>query len=278
VLYSSSAIATEPLGAILGPEGAVYVGTMDAGDNDDGAIFQLQPPRAPGEPWSTSVVYSFPGPGAEQGEENEPWSLILGPNGAFYGTIGFGGAPPTYPGAVFEVRPPAAPGGAWTQTILHNFQADTDGSTPNSLTAGSDGTLYGTTFGTPDIAGYPGPYGLGTAFMLTPPAVPGGSWTKTTLAQLSAGDERGPNSPLILRNGNLYGTTSSGPSNPGGMVFELKPPTALGDPWTTTYLHGFDDTMPGGTLVMDESGALYGATQAFFTAPAQGIVYRIAPE
>lgn len=62
VLYSFSAIVTDPLGAIGGPQGNIYVGTMSAGDNDTGAIFQLQPPKAPGEPWSTSVVYSFPGP------------------------------------------------------------------------------------------------------------------------------------------------------------------------------------------------------------------------
>jgi hypothetical protein len=272
VLYSFTELTT-PLGLIVGPDGALYVGTLDGGDHDTGAIFKLQPPVAPGGKWTTTVLYSFP----RDGNEGEPWSLIMAPNGVFYGTIGFGGHAPAYAGAIFEIKPPSDPAGDWAETILCYFHGGEDGSTPNSLTLASDGTLYGTTFGTTGIDDRHGPYGVGTAFQLTPPASPGAHWTRTILAQLGVGDERGPNSPLILSNGNLYGTTSSGASNPGGVVYKLQPPASPGGAWTTTYLHSFDGTIPGFPLFMDRDGTLYGATQAPYSAPPQGTVYKIEP-
>jgi hypothetical protein len=143
---------------------------------------------------------------------------------------------------------------------------------------GPDGVLYGTTFGTIGLDNQHGIYGLGTVFELTPPGSPGESWTKTTLAQLSAGEKRGPDSPLILRNGNIYGTSSSGASDPGGVVYELQPPATPGGAWTTTYLHSFAGTVPGFQLAMGPDGTIYGTTQAPQAQPLQGIAYSIAPE
>jgi uncharacterized repeat protein (TIGR03803 family) len=86
-------------------------------------------------------------------------SLVLGLNGALYVVPGYGGA--SNLGALFELTPPASPGGSWTETILHSFMGQTDGSYPNGLTLGPDGTLYGTTaFG--DLSTN------GTVFALTP--------------------------------------------------------------------------------------------------------------
>jgi hypothetical protein len=272
VLYSFPTI-TIPLGLIIGPDGALYVGCSDGGADGGGFLLKLQPPATAGGTWAGSVLFNFPG-GLGLGG---PTSLIAGPNGVFYGTIGFGGRAPMYAGAIFEIAPPAAPGGDWAETVLCHFHGSGDGSTPNSLTLASDGTLYGTTFGTADYDDRHGPYGVGTAFQLTPPASPGAHWTRTILAQLGVGDGRGPNSPLILRNGNLYGTTSSGASDPGGVVYELRPPASPGGAWTTTYLHSFDGTVPGFPLFMDGNGALYGTTQAPYSAPLRGTVYKIEP-
>jgi hypothetical protein len=273
VLYSFPSIATDPFGLIVGPDGALYVGTTGGGSHGTGAVFKLQPPTAPGGTWNTTVLYSFPGNLTEAG----PTSLSIGADGAFYGTILVGGAAPEGAGAVFEIRPPAISGGDWTGTVLYDFRGGKDGSSPNSVMLGPDRTLYGTTFGTIGLDGRHGLYGVGTVFKLTPPSSPDERWTKTILAQLSAGDKSGPNSPLIMRNGNLYGTSSSGASSPGGVVYELQPPASPGGAWTTTYLHRLDGTVPGGALFMDRDGALFGATQAAYPAPPQGIVYRIAP-
>ncbi len=270
-LYTFPSI-TSPFGLIIGSGGILYVGSTDGGTHDTGAIFELQPPAAPGGTWTTTVLFSFPG----NLSETAPSSLSLASDGAFYGTIMIGGATAEGPGAVFQVKPPAAPGGEWTETVLYYFQGGKDGASPNSVVMGPDGNLYGTTFGTSGLDNSRGAYGIGTVFELSPPASPGAYWTKATLAQLSAGDLRGPNSPLLLRNGKLYGSSSSGPSNPGGVVYELTPPATPGGAWTTSVLHSFAGTVPGFSLVLGQNGTLYGTTQAPFPEPPQGVVYRIA--
>jgi uncharacterized repeat protein (TIGR03803 family) len=85
--------------------------------------------------------------------------LVLGPNGAIYGTTRNGGTSGL--GTIFELAPPASPGGNWTETILHSFAGGSDGYQPNEVVLGSNGTLYGTTW-------YGGTSGYGTVFSLTP--------------------------------------------------------------------------------------------------------------
>jgi uncharacterized repeat protein (TIGR03803 family) len=72
--------------------------------------------------------------------------------------------------------------------------------------------------------------------------------------------------------GNLYGATSGGGSGSCagffqcGTVYQLSPPAQKGGPWTETVLHNFqgnksgDGTSPGGGLVIDNAGNLYGTT------------------
>lgn len=67
------------------------------------------------------------------------------------------------------------------------------------------------------------------------------------------------------KSGNLYGTTAFGGTNEGGTVFDLHPNGKGG--WTETVLYGccsqsscFDGWTPGGPLVMDSSGDIYGST------------------
>jgi uncharacterized repeat protein (TIGR03803 family) len=72
--------------------------------------------------------------------------------------------------------------------------------------------------------------------------------------------------------GNLYGATTEGGSSSCisvaqcGTVYQLVPPAKQGDPWTETVLYVFkgnasnDGASPGGGLVMDSAGNLYGTT------------------
>jgi hypothetical protein len=100
------------------------------------------------------VLYSFTG---INGDGAEPAaSVVVGKNGALYGTTERGGSTTACPvsydfiagcGTVFKLTPPAAPGGAWTETVLHDFtDANGDGSMPVAgLALSSTGVLYGTT-------------------------------------------------------------------------------------------------------------------------------------
>jgi hypothetical protein len=272
IIYSFDVVAADPVSLIVRGNQSLYVATMGGGANANGSLVELQRPNTPGGTWTATVLYSFPG----DLSEGDPTSLILAPDGLFYGTIPWTGTSRTDAGAVFQLTPPSAPGGTWTETVICNFHGGDDGATPNSLTIAEDGTIYGTTFGTSLIGGYAGFYGVGTVFKLTRPASPGGAWTKTILHQFGQGELHGPNSPVILYNGNIYGTTTS---PDGGFAFELQPPSSSAGDWTAVFLHEFTGgEMPGGALVMDGSGALYGATQIPYAEPPQGTAYKIAPE
>jgi uncharacterized repeat protein (TIGR03803 family) len=136
-----------------------------------GTVFQLTPPSEPGGIWAESLLYSFTG---VDGDGAYPVSAVtVGPDGTIYGTTQYGGSANagspcssygvTGCGTVFELVPPAAPGGAWTENILHSFTGlDGDGSQPMAgLLISPSGVLYGTTEGG-------GTYGKGTVFAVRP--------------------------------------------------------------------------------------------------------------
>jgi uncharacterized protein (TIGR03437 family) len=164
------------------------------------------------------MLYSFP----------VTLSLAVGGGGVLYGTAAAGAA---YDGPyngynpydlsntiVFSLMPPAQAGGAWTEATLYSFTA-ADGCPDGNLTIGSGGVLYGVT----NPCTGPTPTS-GELFSLTPPATPGGAWTKATLHNFTGGsDGGGPNGFLALGgDGTLYGTTQSGGSAGDGTVFALK--------------------------------------------------------
>jgi len=250
VLYSFS---IPWLGYLVpGPGGSLYVLTQ-GGAYGWGALLQLQPPTS-GGPWTGTQLFSFP-----QGAQ--PSSLAVGSNGVLYGTAFYYGLP----GLVYQLTPPAAPGGVWTEAVLYDLTI-AEGSFANSLIVASNGTLYGTTYG--DSAYGSGP---GTVFQLTPPGSAGGSWSYTMLKNFGGNH---PNLPLILRDGRLFGTIATAQ---GGAVFELTPSTP-GSPWNVTFPHNFTNTQVPDALLISEKGVIYGTTETFYPQPPTGTVFQIAPE
>jgi uncharacterized repeat protein (TIGR03803 family) len=107
-----------------------------------GTVFQLTPTAS--GPWTHSVLYSFNGGNDGANPARTP---TLDAAGDLYGTTGSGGDPncggsSTGCGTVFKLSPPA-PGGSWTETILHDFTGGSDGVGPGGLTFGKGGLLYG---------------------------------------------------------------------------------------------------------------------------------------
>ena len=102
-------------------------------------------------------------------------------------------------------------------------------------------------------------------------------------------DGANPISFLIAdKAGNLYGTTYAGGTGTFclggcGTVFQLRPPSQEGGPWTETVLYSFAGNPDGyfpssGHLVFDSSGDLYGATQFGGSAPyGYGTIFRLRP-
>ncbi|MGB8010709.1 MAG: choice-of-anchor tandem repeat GloVer-containing protein [Terriglobales bacterium] len=152
---------------------------------------------------------------------------------------------------------------AQTVTDLYDFTGGADGWDPDTpMIAGPDGSLYGTTFyggylNCPDGSGE----GCGSVYRLSPS---GGQWTESTLYQFRGGKDGCCNySTLTLDQvGNLYGVTDGG--TPWNAVFQLTP-GAPGKHWHFHLLYEFKGKRDGGyplsPLFVDNSGAIYGASQ-----------------
>jgi hypothetical protein len=240
----------EPTSFVMGPNGPLYVTTTDGG-NGAGALVELQPPASPGGAWTATLLYSFPGGTGG----SVPTSLTFGADGDFYGVTEYGGSLSGRGyGTVFVIRPPSTPGAPWTGGTLFRFTGN-NGAMPNGVVRAPYGSLYGSAFA--------GPTG-GPVFQLTPPSSPG-VWTQTVLATFGPGYSAmcGPDSPLILRNGNLYGASCL-PNAAGlaedGVIFELQPPSMPGGPWINTPLYTFTGQIPTGAMIMTNKGTIYGVT------------------
>jgi hypothetical protein len=134
----------------------------------------------------------------------------------------------------------------------------------------ANGSLVGTTFGSPLVSVPCNCVGAGEVFMLTPPAAAGGAWTHTTLHAFDY--PNGLYAGVIEdATGALYGATYKGGALGKGVIFKLIPPN-----WNYVVIHqfgGMDGANPRGALVFDQFGRLWGTTQNGGTADKGTIFY-----
>ncbi len=139
---------------VPGTDGLLYGTTVAGGDSGLGTVFRI----APTGTHALTTLYSFQGHDTDGTSPFAP--LILGSDGAFYGTTRGGG--PHQRGSVFKLMATLPV----TVTFLHYF-TDTNGSNANSdgayptaaLVQGFDSKLYGTASGG-------GTQGKGTLFRI----------------------------------------------------------------------------------------------------------------
>ena len=181
----------------------------------------------------------------------KPIGLVFDPAGNIYGTTSAGGA--YGGGTAYELT---SSGSGWTESVLHSFGGDGDGSVPykSVMVFDNAGNLYGTTY-------FGGSNNVGTVFQLTPS---GSGWIENVIYSFQGGsDGRYPYSGLIFdQSGNLYGTTTDAGTGGGGTVFELSP---SGGGWMYFVLYSFTGPLgyscgPQWALVMDVGGNLYDTT------------------
>jgi uncharacterized repeat protein (TIGR03803 family) len=135
---------------IFDSQGNLYGTTREGGSSLDGTVFELSP--AAGGTWTESLLHNFTGAPSDGAV---PYcSLFFDAQGNLYGTTKYGG-PNNFTlspvgnylgsGMVFELTPGG--GGAWTESILYNFNATgSDGTVPGaSLIPDTAGNLYSTT-------------------------------------------------------------------------------------------------------------------------------------
>ncbi len=204
------------------------------------------------------------------------YSIIRSVAGPSCRVHGASGALAVVVAAVIGAACPGIAGAATYQTVYFFAGPPQDGSEPvSTLAVDAQGLLYGTTY-------IGGPYGVGTAFRLTPPATPGALWTEEVLASFGLNLALGANPATgvtLGSDGSVYGTTEGGGSATGrGLVFKLT--DAVG--WPETVLHiftGGQGGVPDSTLLFGPDGLLYGSTRSFDYNGSQsgGISYSVSP-
>jgi uncharacterized repeat protein (TIGR03803 family) len=168
-----------------------------------------------------------------------------------------GGSTPVAPIAPSNSAGGAPPPRSHNGDVLYAFQGGADGWYPYAGLLAENGQFYGTTEGG-------GSSNNGTVFRISP------SGTKTILYNFQGGgDASDPAAGLIAGPGGvLYGDTLAGggsgacASGPGcGTVYELVPSgSGYAEKVIYAFQGGSDGAFPGGDLLLDQSGALYGTT------------------
>jgi uncharacterized repeat protein (TIGR03803 family) len=165
----------------LDTNGNFFATTRAGGAYGEGTVFRL----ATNGTLTTLHSFTATSDGAAPAKE-----IVRGDAGDFYG-VAQGGADDAT-ATIFRI----SPGGSFAS--VYSFPGAADGSTPNGLTQGRDGNLYGTTQDN-----------LGTIFKITPQ---GALTTLYTFNSPEVGDR--PAAALLLSSdGNFYGTTASGGMN-----------------------------------------------------------------
>ncbi len=250
---------------VFDSHGALYGTTYAGALSNMGTVFQLTPPGGTGA-WTETVLRSFSGSDGA----NPRAAVIFDSTGALDGTTSKGGTSNT--GTVFQLKPPAVTGGAWTETVLHSF-AGSEGANPLApVVLDKNGALYGTTLNG-------GASNLGAVFQLTPPGAAGGAWTELLLHSFSGSDGSNPQAGVVFdKSGNLDGTTVKGGFLNYGTIFQLVPPAVPGS-WIETVLHSFgggDGSNPQASVVFDKSGILY-STAVHGGSGSRGTVFKMTP-
>lgn len=245
----------DPIGSlILDASGNIYGTTFEGGTDGVGTVFELSP--QPLGVWAETILHSFVNDGSDG--HGPSASLTFDKLGNLYGTTNTGGNSGNCSlgcGTVFQLTPS---GGAWSETIIHNFTTVQDGIFPiGGLTFDTKGNLFGLA-----TQGADGVVTAGAVFELSSAA---GVWSESAIYQFGTSiDGASPAfvTPVFDPAGNLYGTTSAGGASSVGTVFELSPYRRS---WTEKVIHSFssggrDGQSPMGSVLLDSSGNIYGTT------------------
>jgi len=233
---------------IQGPDGGLYGTTVEGGNvpcgnsNGCGTVFKIGPRKG------LTTVYSFCSLAdcTDGGYPSAP--LLLGRDGALYGTAGGGGSSFCNEsigcGTIFKLTR------SGMLTTLHTFASFAEGYSPwGGLIQGTGGEFYGTT----ELGGtFPcdGTFGCGTVFKITRDGV------FATLHQFLGTDGAFPVGNLFEGDdGKFYGTTDGFPVSDGS-VYRITPSGEV----TALQLAPHHISGPDAGLAYDNAGNFYGTT------------------
>jgi uncharacterized repeat protein (TIGR03803 family) len=247
ILYGFNTEPANPVGRLAQDNDGNFYGMTAVGVGQlhvFGTIFRLTPDGV----LTTLVDFDgFNGDG-QLGQSG----LVLASDGNFYGTTFHGGSGDQwttdhgYPGdngTVFRLTPAD---GLFTTLVKFSV---TNGSGPNELALGRDGSFYGTSM-------WGGSNNLGTVFRVTTNGV---LTTLFSFKDYIRGDGANPAAGLVLgSDSNFYGTTSQGGNYGFGTVFQFSAAGGLRKLADFDHRNG---ATPMAEMVLGNDGALYGTTE-----------------
>ena len=246
---SSGGDGTNPAGGalIMDVNGNLYGTTPGGGAYGFGTVFELV--NSSGT-YSEKVLYSFTN-GADGGFPSG--GVLIDASGNLYGTTARGGASGL--GTVFELLNSS---GTYSETVLHSFTGSPDGQIPNGgLVRDTAGNLYGVTYNNSL-----GAFDNGAVFELVNSS---GTYSEKVLYTFTGQGSAGPRGPLIIdASGNLFGNAVCSVQfcTDNGVVFELVNSSGTYSQKVLYRFTGPDGSGPIGSLIMDASGNLFGATSS----------------
>jgi uncharacterized repeat protein (TIGR03803 family) len=192
---------------ILDSAGNLYGTTEGGGAYGGGTVYEVE---RTADGWKEKLLHSF-AVNYKDGHTPGLGALVMDNAGALYGTTAGGGC---CGGVIFKLTPGSD--GSWKETIIYDFKGGALGfEAGGGVVMDKAGKLYGTT-----INGGSG--GCGVVYELAPTS--SGKWKYTVLHAFQGNDGCQPDANMILDDkGNLYGTTATGGTYIGGVVFELTP-------------------------------------------------------
>jgi len=264
--FSGGSDGASPAGGLIADSAGNFYGATESGGTiGAGTIYELTPGGS-----ETPLYYFCSGSKCRDGSTPNTGVIPIADSaGNLYGTTFVGGSANCGSqgcGTVWKL----APGGTWTESVLHRFTGSKDGDYPlQGLTIDANNNLYGTTLGGGRGTCVWSQNGLtvtgcGTIFKIA------SDGTFSTLYSFKGGsDGANPTATLVLdTDGNLYGTTLAGGTGTCsllgtsgcGSVFKITPDRR------EKQLHAFgggsDGANPadfGGGLLLHK-GVLYGTT------------------
>jgi len=212
-------------GLSLGFDGNFYGTTYQGGANSAGTVFKITPSG------TLTVLYSFTN-GSDGAYPRTP--PVQAPDGNLYGATGNGTTP-----ALYKIT------AAGTFSVVVPLPAQSY----SPMIVGTDGNLYGMTL-------YGGTVNRGTAFQFSPK-------TKKVkiIHNFDSTTGYSPQGPLMQGvDGKLYGTTSTGGSASGGVVFQMSTGGTYKVLFNFSTTNEANGASPFAGVVQGSDGFLYGVT------------------